>query len=314
MRMNRRGFTLIELLVTIVVIALLIALLLPAVQSAREAARSSACVNNLHQLGVALDAFHDLHNAFPQGATSSGYSYACMLLPQLDAAPVYNALNFGLDASDDSNLTARSSTVATLLCPSNLELGGGGWGVTNYPGNGGFGNQAFGYNGLFIDRSIPLNQRPPRSTAMIQDGTSQTMAISEWVITTEFTALDRDPATVLFPTEDLALPDEFDRFVVACDDINPVSVSNVYSKRGAWLFGDFADSLFNADLPPMGHSCTNGNSPTLGSLAAYSRHPSRVNVLFIDGHVQPISDTISLATWRALSTCSGREVVSSDAL
>ena len=50
---QRRGFTLIELLVVIAIIAILAAILFPVFAQAREKARSTACLNNLKQLGTA---------------------------------------------------------------------------------------------------------------------------------------------------------------------------------------------------------------------------------------------------------------------
>ena len=64
----RRGFTLIELLVVIAIIAILAAILFPVFARAREKARQTSCLNNLKQIGIAVNMYiQDYDGTYPAG-------------------------------------------------------------------------------------------------------------------------------------------------------------------------------------------------------------------------------------------------------
>jgi prepilin-type N-terminal cleavage/methylation domain-containing protein len=127
-----RGFTLVELLVVIAIIAILLALLLPAVQQVREAARQSVCRNNLKQIGLALHNYESAFKRFPPSSTSiidygvwtpnssqfHLHSWASLLLPNLDQASLYNAVNYNVSALHPANIDPASQQIAVYRCPS----------------------------------------------------------------------------------------------------------------------------------------------------------------------------------------------------
>ena len=68
-----RAFTLLELLVVIAIIAILAALLLPVLAKARERSRRVKCMNNLHQISIALIGYAAENKEYlPQGTTQNG--------------------------------------------------------------------------------------------------------------------------------------------------------------------------------------------------------------------------------------------------
>ena len=201
MTTRRRGFTLVELLVVISIIAVLIGLLLPAVQAAREAARRASCLNNLKQIGLAMQNYHESIDHFPQGhsqaADMPGYGdkmYAGVtewsahaeMLQYIEGGSLYNAINFsfcgGLNYGAQCNGTAWRTLVPVFLCPSDPNAGGGAPAFgTNVPPNtnsyrgsvgtttlAGAGNVA-GYGGCPPDRFQPRWRNPTLPAVLDRD-------------------------------------------------------------------------------------------------------------------------------------------------
>jgi prepilin-type N-terminal cleavage/methylation domain-containing protein len=145
MKTYSKAFTLVELLVVIAIIGMLIALLLPAVQAAREAARRSSCTNNLKQICLGLQNYHDTHKALPYGVSYHYGTCAVYILPFIEQQALFatiepkfklNADNdpdkltvtgysgagyvlFGVDVAKTGNGTPIGETaISTYFCPS----------------------------------------------------------------------------------------------------------------------------------------------------------------------------------------------------
>jgi prepilin-type N-terminal cleavage/methylation domain-containing protein/prepilin-type processing-associated H-X9-DG protein len=103
---RRKGFTLIELMVVISIISLLIALLLPAVQRVREAANRTQCLNNLKQMGLALQNYHGTYGSFPPALDARfqpmwHWSWMARSLPFLEQDNLYHqAIEFAQNTAD----------------------------------------------------------------------------------------------------------------------------------------------------------------------------------------------------------------------
>jgi prepilin-type N-terminal cleavage/methylation domain-containing protein/prepilin-type processing-associated H-X9-DG protein len=315
-----RGFTLIELLVVIAIIAVLIALLLPAVQSAREAARRIQCVNNLKQVGLGMQNFHDVRGALPYGSLSSpAQTWSFIILPFLEQTNLTNALNVNATFYDVRNSTVTQTNLSVFLCPSDPNLGTIMY--SKYP-NRVKGNYMVNWGNADYEQS---------ATDLVVNTPGMSLGAFEFITPMRgpFRANNTTTAAIPFGLRDI-LDGTSNTMMASEVKIGP-NTGNSSDARGDYWADSKCTYMFTAATGPNstipdqldgtgGCPNTKASPPCFAATgtqlefnAARSYHSGGVNVVFCDGSVKYVKDSVNLATWRAISTMNGNEILSADA-
>ncbi|HUY33041.1 MAG TPA: DUF1559 domain-containing protein [Pirellulales bacterium] len=288
---TRFAFTLIELLVVMAIIGILVAITLPAVQSARESSRRSQCKNNLKQIGLAIQAYHDRTGHIPPGYLTAldangkelgpGWGWGSMLLPELEQGAAQAQINFGLDIGNPANAGPRRDWLPVYICPSDspvspfivsqtsVDVAYGNYVGMN--GNGGVSQFAGTNDGVFL-RNAGFR------FAEIRDGLSYTLFIGERCTRMSFT-------TWAGAVSGGAVPSNLDPAAVEA------SSALVLSHAGPHL--------------PNNPNVTDAD-------ATSSFHVEGVNFVFGDGSVHIINSQIDMRIYDALASRARNEPVTGD--
>ena len=330
---NGRGFTLVELLVVIAIIGILIALLLPAVQAAREAARRSACGNNMKQLGLAIHNYHDTYNAMPylsvqaavtgtQASQNEFVSGLIGLLPFVEQSALYDQITHtttigGVTYPPYQSYFSRTTAylpwlamIPSYLCPSDpgaAERGNLGFGRTSYCFSVGDWTPS-----VWVSTTRgPFACRKTFNFRSVTDGLSNTIAMGERCLGTaggqrvkgggvanQATAVTTDPTT---------------NSPIVC--MGTWGTGGMYKAgltysayRGGELYwaGFPSTVMINTILPPNGPTClrvADGAEHML--VPPTSWHPGGVMVLWCDGAVSFMSDTVNTGNLALPSVVTG---------
>jgi prepilin-type processing-associated H-X9-DG protein len=294
----------------------LVGLLLPAVQSAREAAARTQCSNNLKQIGLALQAFHDVNRAFPaSGRTEAGpgnpagkfVGWRPLTLPHIEQEDLQKLYDFKVNWWEATNATMAAFPLKTYQCPSVPERREVTTAVAKPPRPA----MTFANPIAPTDYEAVMGVQPtsinPHLSAPLYDASNRFSVMSRNSKTRISAVLDGTSNTIAL-VECAARPLIHRAGLIRWDLDNDQRIGGADREGPFSLDGASADGSLEGC--GVAESCTfsmnrrNDNEP-------YSFHAGGGDFLFADSHVRFIAESVAHPTLAALCTMNAEDVVGS---
>jgi prepilin-type N-terminal cleavage/methylation domain-containing protein/prepilin-type processing-associated H-X9-DG protein len=314
---RRPAFSLVELLVVVAIMAALLGLLLPAVQTVRESARRSACGNNLRQLALAILGHESATRQLPAGYVSDpaagprdpdtgdrppGTGWGLLIAPYLEEAALASGYRAELGVAAIANRSIVTASPAVFRCPSdrgprepfavavqhgNPHPSGAILGRSSYVGNAGhdepWSAPRDSWEGL---ANGPLYRNSWLRVRRITDGMAQTVVLGEHTQRNSQKAWAGTVAGAWCqPATAMSEPDAAATLVLV---------------HSGPAHGEH--DVIHPPNDPLAHVCQ-----------MIADHPNGANVVFGDGGVRFVAESIDHDAWAAISSINGGEVGRGDA-
>jgi len=310
---RRQGFTLVELLVVIAVIGILLAMLIPAVQSVRAAARKTQCANNMRQIGIALQHFESSYRVFPaSGWTESGpgnpegnqVGWRPLILPFIEQNNLHGIYDFSQNWWEGSNSAVAAVPVPSFTCPSVPDRSSVLSAIAKPPRPQVNFSNPIAPTDYEAIMGVKPNSINPHLTNPIYNNSNR-FGVLHRNSRNSFSSIRDGSSHTIMIVECSARPDVYRKNRIAPQFANDQGIGWADSEGPFSLDGTNADGSAEGLGPSQGCKFAmnrrNDNEP-------YSFHAAGGNFLFADGHVNFVSESISIESFAAMCTRSAGEI------
>jgi prepilin-type processing-associated H-X9-DG protein len=289
------------------------------VQKVREAAANASCENNLHQIGIALQSYHDANDTFPPGHWVEGplgdggdnctylANWALLILPYVEQDNLFKQYDNTVRNTHPKNQAVVQQYLSVYTCPSDpnakkimlpestvngtTQADNAMYMTGSYRGMSGVSTTGFDQWAGYPSEVITNLHNKPGARGLLHTDGPATGLSGERMVTIG------DGTSNTFAVGERTTITHTNRTTFWANSFNLYSTSGAFAQSAALLNDYDACGRIASDIAQCKYGWGSAHSG------------GGINFVFVDGSVHHIASTIDMNIFVALSTINGGETV-----